>query len=399
MWPDPIMESWRKTLYITWAIIFIHGIGLQMFAPFLPLYLKQLGVTGPKAQSTWSGILYGITFLFSALLAPYWGVMSDKYGRKALILRTTFGIALVALLMSFVTNVYQLLILRILHGICGAMTPALTALVSQGLPENKMGQGLSTMQVAIIAGNILGPFIGGLLFDWIGYRDVLVIVFVLTLLAGILTLLFIHEPRRDQTKAHSTVMNNIKLVLSSPSLRMAAAALFVIQFALFVVQPILPLFIAALHGAGNSATMIGLVFSVTGLSALLFTPFWGRIGDKKGFQKTLSLSLLFSGIIFFPQALVTSVYQLLPLRAGVGFFMAGIIPSTQALIVKNTSDLQRGGVLGITYSVNLCGQALGPLVGGLVGAVLGYRFAMALTSVLLIIIWFVLKNFNPTATS
>jgi len=370
-----------------------------MFAPFLPLYLKQLGVTDPKAQSTWSGVLYGITFLFSALLAPYWGAISDKYGRKALILRTTFGISVVALLMSFVTNVYQLLILRILHGICGAMTPALTALVSQGLPEDKTGQGLGTMQVAIIAGNILGPFIGGLLFDWIGYRDVLAIVFMLTLLAGMLTLFFIHEPQRDQEKPRSTVISNIKLVVFTPNLRMAAIALFVTQFALFVVQPILPLFIAALHGEGNSATMIGLIFSVTGFSALLFTPYWGRTSDKKGYQKTLSVSLLFSGLTFFPHAFVTSVYQLLPLRAVVGFFMAGIIPATQALIVKNTSDVQRGGVLGITYSVTLCGMALGPLLGGVVGAFFGYRFAMALTSILLIIIWYSFRNFNRAVAS
>ena len=99
------MESWKKTLYISWAIIFFLAAGLGMLFPFLPLYIKELGITDPKAQAAWSGIIYGIGYLFTALLAPLWGTVSDKYGRKPLILRTTFGIFVITLLMSFITNV------------------------------------------------------------------------------------------------------------------------------------------------------------------------------------------------------------------------------------------------------------------------------------------------------
>jgi len=386
------MEPWKKTLYLSWGITFIHGAGLQMFVPFLPLFVKELGITDPKAQSLWSGLLFGVAFLFSAVLAPYWGTLSDKYGRKPLLLRTTLGISTVVLLMSFTTNIYQLLALRIVHGMCGAMVPALVALVSQGMPEEKTGQGLGTMQSSIIAGNIIGPFIGGVLSDLMGYRNVLLVVFLLTLIAGLTTLFFIHEPKRDRAKPRATVMDNVKHVLSSPHLRTVAIALFAIQFSLFIVQPILPLFIVALHGQNNSATLVGLVFSITGFSALLFTPYWGKVGDRKGHKKVLSQSLLFAGIVYLPQALVASVYQLLPLRAALGFFVAGIVPSTQAMIVKNTHDAQRGGVLGVTHSVTLCGQALGPLMGGLIGAWFGYRYAIALTSLLLIVVWHFFRN-------
>lgn len=148
--------------------MFFHSAALGMLVPFLPLFIKELGIPDLKAQAAWSGIIYGVAFLFTALLAPLWGTVSDKYGRKPLILRTTFGISAVAFLMSFVTNVYQLLVLRILHGICGGSIPAFIALVSRGLPEDKTGQGLGTMQSSILAGNLVGPFIGGLLSDWIG---------------------------------------------------------------------------------------------------------------------------------------------------------------------------------------------------------------------------------------
>jgi len=389
----PPMESWKKILYISWGVIFFHTAGTGMLMPFLPLYVKELGVTSPQAQSLWSGILYGVTSLSSALMAPLWGTISDKYGRKTLILRTTLGISVVALLMSFATNVYQLFVLRILHGVCAGMLPAFVALVSVKLPRDKTGQGIGTLQSAQFSGQIIGPFIGGLLADLLGYRKVLVVISLLTLIAAAATMLFIHEPQRDRAKPRSSVAGNIKLVLSSGNLRIVAMALFVTQFALYIVQPIFPLYIVSLHGTGNSATMVGLVFAVTGFSTLLFAPARGKAGDKVGHHKVLSRSLLFAGVAFIPQALVALAYQLLPLRAVLGFFVAGIIPSTQTMIVKNTKDSQRGGVLGITHSVSAGGHALGPLVGGLVGALFGYRVAIMLSAALLIALSFILKNY------
>jgi DHA1 family multidrug resistance protein-like MFS transporter len=387
------MEPWKKILYISWAILFFHTAALQIMMPFLPLYIKELGVADPKAQAIWSGIIYGVAYIFTGLLAPLWGTISDKYGRRPLILRTTFGIGVIALLMAFITNVYQLLGLRILHGVCGGTLPAFIALVSRHVPEEKTGQALGTMQTALMAGALIGPFIGGVLFDWMGYRNVLLVTALLTFIAGITTLLFIHEPKRDSTQARSFVFDNIKLVASNRNLRMVCIVILVTQFSIFIVQPILPLFIASLHGKGNSASMVGLVFSVTGLSTMLFAPYWGRSGDKKGHHDVLFRCLLFNGIAFFPQALVASVYQLLPLRAIIGFFVAGIDPSTQSMIVKNTNDSQRGGVLGITHSVRLCGQSLGPLVGGALGALFGYRAPFVLTAVLLVAISFLIRKY------
>lgn len=387
------MEAWKKTLYISWCIIFFHSAGMSMLIPFLPLYLKELGITDAGAQSIWSGIIIGATPLAAGLLAPFWGTISDKYGRKPLILRSTFGISIFVFLISLATNVYQLFFLRLMHGICGGVMPAFTALVAFNLPKDKTGEGLGLLQSAIYSGSIFGPFIGGMLADWLGYRNLFLVIAFFTMVAGITTLIFIHEPRRDPSQQRATVAHNIKLVLSTPNLRMVALSIFVIQFALFIVQPVLPLFITSLSGKKDSATMVGLVFAVTGLTTLLFAPYWGKAGDRKGHKAILSQSLICAGLAFFPQALVTAAYQLLPLRAILGFFIAGIVPSTQTMIVKNTTDEQRGGVLGITHSVHACGHALGPLVGGLIGAVFGYRSVIMLTSLLLICIWYFISKF------
>jgi DHA1 family multidrug resistance protein-like MFS transporter len=278
------MESWKKILYISWCIIFFHGVGMAMLIPFLPLYLKELGITNVRALSVWSGIIIGATPLAAGMLAPFWGTLSDKYGRKPLILRSTFGISIFVFLISQATDVYQLLFLRIMHGICGGVMPAFTALVAFNLPKDKTGEGLGMLQSAVFSGNIIGPFIGGLLADWLGYRELFLVISFFTLVAGIATLIFIHEPRRDPAKMRATVAHNIKLVMSTPNLRMVAVSIFTIQFALFIVQPVLPLFIASLSGKNDSATMVGLVFSVTGLTTLL-SPLTGeRLATGKGIK-------------------------------------------------------------------------------------------------------------------
>ena len=381
------MEDWKKQLYICWLVMFIHMSGMAMILPFLPLYIKELGVTDPKALSVWSGIVFGVSFLVSGSLSPMWGNLSDKYGRKAIILRSTFGICVVCALMSCVTNVYQLLFLRIMHGFFGGVVQAFIALASEKIPKEKTGHGLGILQTSMIMGGVLGPLMGGVLSDHIGYRAVLLLIAILTFSAGLLTIFFLTETKKIRT-VKTKITDNIKLVLSSKHLMAITAVQFVLSFSLMMVQPILPLFIQALAHSKNVGTLIGIIFAATGLTTMLFTPIWGRIGDKKGHKNILSQSLLIMSIVYVPQAIVMSVWQLLPIRIIIGVFAAGIVPSINTIIVKNTPENRRGGVLGITNSFSLFGNALGPMIGGSMAAVFGIRFSFVITASLLFLTWY-----------
>ncbi len=390
------MEDWKKQLYICWLVMFIHMSGMAMILPFLPLYIRELGVSDPKALSVWSGIIFGVSFLVSGALSPMWGNLSDKYGRKAIILRSTFGICVVCALMSSVTNIYQLLFLRIMHGFFGGVVQAFIALASEKIPKEKTGQGLGILQTSMIMGGVLGPLIGGVLADHLGYRTVLFIISLLTFLAGLLTIFFLTESKKLKT-VKTTISDNIKLVLASKHLMTITVIQFVIQFSLMLVQPILPLFIQALYRSTNVGTLIGIVFAITGLATMLFTPIWGKIGDKKGHRKILSQSLLIMSIVYLPQALVMSVWQLIPVRVIVGIFAAGIVPAINTIIVKNTPETRRGGVLGIINSFSLFGTALGPMIGGSMAAVFGIRFSFVVTALILFLTWYFSRNvFNES---
>jgi len=114
----------------------------------------------------------------------------------------------------------------------------------------------------------------------------------------------------------------------------------------------------------------------------------GRKCDQSGYKKTLSLTLLWSGITCFPQAIVTQVYQLFILRFVHGLFTGGIMPALNTLVTLNSPEARRGGVMGIARSGLLIGHILGPILGGYFSAFFGIPMIFLLTGILLIVITF-----------
>ena len=85
--------NWKRNLTVTWLGCFLTGAAFSLVMPFLPLYVEQLGVTGHSALNMWSGLVFSITFLFSAIASPFWGGLADRKGRKIMLLRSVFVVS------------------------------------------------------------------------------------------------------------------------------------------------------------------------------------------------------------------------------------------------------------------------------------------------------------------
>lgn len=105
-------------------------IVMSQIAPILPIYIKQLGVTNVSCIEQISGIAFGITFIVLGIFSPIWGKLADKVGRKPMLLRASFGMAIVVFSMGFVYNVYVLILLRILQGTISGYSTACTTLIA-----------------------------------------------------------------------------------------------------------------------------------------------------------------------------------------------------------------------------------------------------------------------------
>lgn len=370
-------------------------LGISMFLPFLPLYLRQLGVTEPGKLETMSGLIFAAPFFAATVATPVWGFLGDRHGRKLMVVRAALGLTLAATLMGLATTVAQLFILRVGQGAISGFIAAAIALMASSAPRARMGYALGTLQTAIPSGTILGPLLGGFLADRIGARQVFFVTAGMTLVAAIIVMALVREDERPRSsEGFGRIFGNYRIVFGTPQLRLLYFVLFGCQFALMALAPIMALFVESLGAHGKHlATTTGAIFAVTGLATVLTAPRWGRASDRKGYRPTLRTALLGSSLFALPQGLMMAPWQLFLARIPYGIFIGGVVPGVHAMISLRAPDDRRAGILGITSTALMLGNLMGPLLGGMIAGAFGLRSIFFVSaSVLLAILVFLLPR-------
>ncbi len=362
----------------------------------MPLYIEQLGIKGGEALSLWSGLTFSITFIVSAAVAPLWGSLADRKGRKLMLLRAAFGMGAVILLQAFVTQAWQLLLLRALMGLTSGYIPNAMALVAAQVPRERSGWALSCVTTGQIGGVILGPMLGGLLADWVGLRLVFIITAALLMISFLVTLFLIKETgytpvsRQDKLSGRDVFRS-----LDNPKLMICLFfTTMVIQMCNGSVNPVLTLFVRELAPtAENIAFLSGFIAALPGISALISAPRLGRLGDRIGTQRILLTTMLISLLLFFAMSFVTNATQLGVLRFLLGFADGAMMPAVQTLLVRHSRDNITGRIFGYNQSFMYLGNVAGPLLGAAVSAIAGYRWVFFATAIVVLINVFFLRRF------
>ncbi|MET3816015.1 multidrug efflux MFS transporter [Pantoea sp. UYEF8] len=391
-----VIEPWKINLISVWFGCFFTGLAISQIIPFLPLYLEQLGVSGGESLSLWSGLTFSITFVISAAVAPLWGSLADRKGRKLMLLRAAFGMGVVILLQAFVTEAWQLLLLRALMGLTSGYIPNAMALVAAQVPRERSGWALSCVSTGQIGGVILGPMLGGLLADWVGLRTVFIVTAVLLMVSFLVTLFLIKETgyppvsKKDKLSGREVFRS-----LDNPKLMVCLFfTTMVIQMCNGSVNPILTLFVRELAPAAeNIAFLSGVIAALPGVSALLAAPRLGRLGDRIGTQRILLATMVISLLLFVAMSFVTSATQLGVLRFLLGFADGAMMPAVQTLLVRHSRDNITGRIFGYNQSFMYLGNVAGPLLGAAVSAVAGFRCVFFATAVVVLINVVFLKRF------
>src|SRR5262245_18292420 len=156
---------WQVNLASLLAVLFVAFVGFYFSSPFLPLLVRQLGVSDPRAVAIWSGVLIGLGPASAALASPLWGRVADRIGGRLLLVRTVFGFALINLLCALSTDIWQLAVLRLVMGTLGGFTAVALALASLSAPPEYLTRAIALAQSTQILGLMVGPPLGGLLAD------------------------------------------------------------------------------------------------------------------------------------------------------------------------------------------------------------------------------------------
>ena len=385
--PQQVAAHWQRTLWTMVGVQFVMSISFSILTPIMPLFLPELGVISREAVDVWAGVLASITSFVAIFTAPIWGSLSDRYGRKLMVMRSTLGISIFTMLMGVAGNPWHMLAFRAGMGALAGFNSAATVLISTQVPEQRLGYSLGWLGTGQLVGSLIGPLIGGAVADVTGsYRLPFVFAGVISLLAFLGTWWFVPERFTPPTDARqsASLLSGLGVVTRTKGLLALIVVMLMAQFATQAVQPVVTLFVQEMLGQRpDLATLAGLAFSVTGIAGVLAVPFLGRKSDVIGYRTVLLISLFGAALFTAPQAFQFGYPAFVVERFGLGLFVGGILPAANSLIGRITTASSRGFVYGMVSSAYFVGNTLGPLTGGLVAATIGIRFVFAVTAVLL----------------
>ena len=376
-------SSWRRNLAVCLLGSFTTIVAMTLLLPFLPIYVEQLGVSDRAAIAQWSGVAYGATFFAAALVAPLWGRLADRYGRKLMLIRASLGMAVAMSLIGMAHNVWELVALRLFAGFAGGYASGSTILVATQTPKARSGWALGMLTSGIMAGNLVGPLIGGALPPLIGIRGTFWLAGGVIFLTFIATTVFVKEDKRPASTKKATAQAGWSQI---PDKRPVVAMLvmgLLLMLANMSIEPIITIYVGQLVGALRVTIVSGIAMSAAALGSILSASRLGRIADRSGHWRVMIGALVVSALLLIPQAFVTTGWQLVALRFLMGLALGGLLPCVTSIIRHNVPDGLVGRVLGYSTSSQYAGQVVGPLLGGFVGGHIGMRAVFLGTSLLM----------------
>ena len=374
---------------------FPDGNEFSLVMPFISVFVEELGV-GPGLVEYYAGLAVSTNALAAALMAPIWGSLADRYGRKPMMVRAAFVMIFTMGGMAFVPNVFWLLVLRVLNGVFTGYIPNATALIASQVPKDKTGYALGTLSTGAVAGNLIGPTLGGVLAEMFGVHTVFLLVGLLYAIVVILTVFYIRE---DFVPIKKSDALPVKEVFAQVKDRKILAGLFVTSMVIIAaaqaVVPILTLYVRHLGQTDNLLFVAGFIISLPGMASLATSGYLGKLGDRIGNHRLLLMALTYSLLINVFCVFAENPFQLGLLRFLYGFGTGALLPSVNSLLTKLTPKEGISRIFAYNQLFNNLGSVVGPMMGSAVAAHMGYDWVFYLSSglVLFNLIWS-LTNFR-----
>ncbi|CAI6038406.1 Staphyloferrin B transporter [Cohnella sp. JJ-181] len=376
--------SWKRNLYVLWTGVFFCSMAYSAAIPFIPLFLKNdLGVAHHVNQ--WSGFAFGVTFLASALIAPYWGSLADKYGRRPMLIRSGYSLAALYLVTYFVEDPYVFLIVRVCQGLLAGYVPASIALVATNTPEEKTGYALGVMATAGASGSIIGPLVGGVVSHLTSNREAFLFSAAVVLVSALIASFFVKEDKFNRSAKRPRIREDLSQAIHNRTFITLLLLVGLSTFSVMILEPLLTIYMTELGGEQADASLqAGIVFSAVGIATLIAAPQWGKIGQRIGFIKVLVIGLAGGGIGNLLQYFVGHYAEFGALRFVYGLFFAGVYPALNAMIVRVTAPEFRGRAFSLSQSSTQLATMLGPVLGGLLAGWIPIRWVFVLNGVMLL---------------
>ncbi len=347
--------------------------------PILPYYLIEFG-----AGSFEYGLLVATFSVFAFIAAGPFGSLSDRIGRKRVILISLIGSSISLTIFGLANSIIVLFVARATEGFFTAgLWPAGDALVTDIVPPEKRGSAWGVLLAGRTSGMIFGPTLGGLLAFFTGVRFPFLFNAALAVIALLLCLVFIREPPRslrasDPTElalrdAEQSLLDKLKdsfktyqnvLAVGGLLLSVAILVRFTRIFSIATVEPMFSIYTSDPRTFGFSPLELGIFFFFFASSNAISQLFFGRLSDSIGHSVPMALSGIVTAIGLLLSLIATTPYDLFMVAVILGVGGAMALPSTAAVAAEAAPPTERGRVMGLLGMAGSAARATGPILGG-----------------------------------
>jgi MFS transporter, DHA1 family, multidrug resistance protein len=367
------LEPWQRNQYVIVLTVALSQVAFDLTQPFIPLYIRDLGVTDLADASLWSGLVIGIGPLCAGIMGPVWGSLADRYGRKAMVLRALVLISVMQAVSAFVPNVQWLFVVRVIMGLFAGFTTMAMALAVSVSPRARMGQAIGLIQAAQLAPTAIGPTLGGVLSDTLGLRANFLLTGVILIVPASLLFFLVkdesYESAPEPASAKPSQEQGSRFGLFAlPGFAAALGILFLARFTDRALPPILPLFLIDLDTpTAQLATITGLVVSAGALAAAGSAMLYGRWARPDNTLRLLAFALAGGAAFSVLFALAESWVQVVVLRVVLGLLAGGSLSLAYTLGARLAPPERSALALSVLASCAMLGGAASPVLAGVLG--------------------------------
>ena len=362
------ISSEKKPLVIIFLTVFIYLLGFGIVIPTIPLMSTQLGATAFE-----TGLLLSVYSLMQFLFSPFWGKLSDKHGRRPILLICLFGEVFAYLLFAQARNMELLFLARILSGFFGASISTASAYISDITPPNERSKGMALIGAAFGLGFLFGPALGGALTIWAEYLSPDIFfrtsfssywVAGLCLITFLFALKYLKETRKfsDAPTAKTKRLGQIVKFFKVETVGPLMFVFFLSSLAMSTMEVSLILYAKSKFNWGLKEVSFGFAFigvMIVFTQGYLVRKLIPKMGEKHVLRTGLVLMTMgLSGIAIANSLFVMAITQTL-LAIGVGLTNPASLGSISLL----TNSEEQGAVLGTTQGMASLGRIIGPAIG------------------------------------
>ena len=374
-----ILAHWRRNLAVLVAAVFIGFTGFTLVMPFLPIYIQQMGETDVGAIAMWTGVSLGVTPAMTALFAPLWGRLADRFGRKVMVLRSLASFVILMAAMGFARQPWHLFALRLVQGFFAGYGALCLAMAAESAPEGRMAQSIGVVQTAQRLGPALGPVIGGVVAASVGLRTTFLVTASFYLVAFILVAAVYvekdqgrftkHEGRRTKDEGHGTKDEGrvtFSNVLAFENFLLLMALIFGFQFVDRSLGPVLPLHVSSIGVSDHRVALAsGVIFSALACAAALGHHLCATFLKRWGARRTLARASVIAAVGAVGMTIAGNVWLFGTAASVFGVGIGVAMTAAYTTAASAIPEAARAFGFGFLTSASLVGMAISPMVAGL----------------------------------